>query len=398
MRLACFLHPHRGGTFSVYRQLRAGLAPHGIEVRWVGLGEEARRALDDPAFAEHRAAGLAVDGAGGPQAQAEALARALDEEGFDGVFANVGGDVVQANLVRYLPSGILRILVVHNISPGVYAAARALRDSVHGTVGVSRRIRDDLVARHGFDPARTTAIPNATELAGRAPPRVAGPPGRLRVLALGRVEDGPKGVLWLPDILRRLPEAVTLTVAGDGPDLARLKARCAFLGPRAAFLGAVDPCEAGALFARHDAMLAPSRFEGCPVALMEAMATGCVPVTSRLRGVTDDLVADGRTGFLFPVGDTAAAARALGRLHADPALLGAMAAEARAEAAACFRVDVLGAAYHGAIRRAAAGPPPAAAPLDLAQWRLPAGLRPSLRTYLPAPVKNWFRTLKERIA
>lgn len=398
MRLAYFAYPHLGGTFSVFRHLRRGLAYHGVDVRWVGLGADAQRSAADPMWAAEQATGLVVEAGDDSRGQAAALVREIERHGFDGVFVNIGGDFVQASAVRHLPRHVLRILIAHNITPGVHAAARALRDSVHAGVGVVPRIRNDLIRHSGFDPDFTVAIPNATDFAETERPRPPRAEGPFRLLSLGRVEDASKGVFWLPAILDRVPADVTLTVAGDGPDLARLRALFAPLGDRVGFLGAVPPSRATDLFANHDAIIAPSRFEGMPVTMLEAMAAGCVPVASNIHGVMDEVVQDGMSGMLFPVGDVAAAARCIARLRGDRALVDAMAEEGQARARALFRIDLMAVRYHRLIRRLAAQPPPVAEPLPIADWVMPSGLRPGLRTYLPSPVKNFLRTYKERLA
>ena len=60
-----------------------------------------------------------------------------------------------------------------------------------------------------------------------------------------------------------------------------------------------------------DVFVLPSRREGLPVALLEAMACGLPCIASRLRGSTDAIVTDGENGFLVPVGDVEAVATAL---------------------------------------------------------------------------------------
>ncbi len=42
--------PHTGGTYSVFKNLREGLLPHGIELRWVGVGAEQARRLASGQF------------------------------------------------------------------------------------------------------------------------------------------------------------------------------------------------------------------------------------------------------------------------------------------------------------------------------------------------------------
>jgi hypothetical protein len=128
------------------------------------------------------------------------------------------------------------------------------------------------------------------------------------------------------------------------------------------------------------------------------MAAGCVPVATRLRGVTDNIVEDGRSGLLFPVGAVADAAAAIAGLAADRARLEAMAEAAGTRARTLFGQDVQAAAYARLIREVMAHPPAAPPPLPWDAWSYPAGLRPGLRTWLPEPIKNVLRTWRERRA
>ena len=196
----------------------------------------------------------------------------------------------------------------------------------------------------------------------------------------------------------QLPGAVTLTVAGDGPDLARLKERCATLGTRVNFLGAVPHEAISDLVSSHDVLIAPSRFEGFMITLVEAMAKGCVPVASLIRGVTDTIVTDGADGFLFPVGDTASAARCIQLLLEDRPRLDAMRRSAATTVASRFTVDLMAERYAELIGRTIEDPRPIDEPLDLDNWRMPRGFKPGLRTRLPKPVKNFLRTMSARIS
>lgn len=400
MKLGYFAFPHLGGTFFVYRALRAGLRHRGVDLRWIATGAAAHQAANDLAWAHERPYGhLCGQPGDSEQQQAQALVRLLGDEQFDGLFVNVLADRVQTNVVRYLPEHMLRVMIVHNITPATYGAARAIRDNVHATVGVSPRIHDDLVYRYGFADERTFAIQNAVEIEQYAQTNErTRTNGSLRLLSLGRIDDQAKGVLWLPAIMRKLPEQVTLTVAGDGLDLPRLQALSAKFGERIRFIGSVGPERVPRLFAEHDALIAPSRFEGFMITLVEAMAAGCVPVASLIRGVTDWVVQQGRTGLLFPVGDTKGAARCIKRLLDDPALLATLSAEGRRAVKDRFSVETMAARYGDVLKRIAADRPEVSAPLQLTRWEVPSGLAPGLRTYLPRPVKNLLRAVKERVA
>ena len=398
MRFASFVTPHTGGTFSLHVALRGALRAHGIELSW--LGPVVNGGAGEPkSWAQEADRGIEIEPRGSePEAALAArMCAAVVDAGFDGVFVNVLADRVSTNLVRYLPRHILRVMVVHNITPATYAAARAVRAHVHATVGVSARCHDDLVRRFGFPADHTCAIPNAADIAFAKDidPRRHG--GTIRVIYLGRVEDAAKGVLWLPQILDELPENAVLTVAGDGPDLERLRTACLRRRGRVDFLGCVPPDHVRALLATHDALIMPSRFEGLPLVLVEAMAAGCVPVASLIREVTDTIVTHGRDGFLFPTGDWREAAHFLRLLDRDRDRRNRMAAAAQCRARTAFAAERMAADYAGLISKIAHDPPPIADPLALHAWRLPSGLRSGLRTYLPAPFKNHLRVVRERL-
>ena len=398
MKLAYFVVPHIGGTYTVFKQLRQGLADYGIDVHWLGFG--GKDPTKDPEWRSEAAFGkmVEVSAALDDREQARVLAAAIHDGGFDGVFVNVLANRTQMNISRYLPAHILRVMIVHNITPGTYAAAAAIRDHVHATIGVSERCRRDLVERYHFDPDRTFAIPNAIDVdrfkeSGNAP---RGETSMLRTLFLGRVEDSSKGVLWLPAILDNTPQSVHMTIAGSGPDLDQLKRKMSRHSHRVSFLGAVQPDGIPALLRNHDALVMPSRFEGYPLTLIEAMAAGCVPIVSQIEGVTDTIVNDGSNGFLFPVGDCNRAARIVSRLQADRGLLASAADSARNVAQQAFTIEGMASRYYAVISRMNRKPPVLAAPLDLNSWSVPRGLRPGLRTYVPAPIKNWLRVVRER--
>jgi len=397
MKFGFFVFPHLGGTYSVFRNLRQGLAGQGVELCWLAASEAAHAAATDAFFRAEREAGRLVGRPGdSPAAQARALRQVLLEEGFDGVVVNVLADPAETNLVRYLPPRLLRVMIVHNITPGTYAAAAAIRDHVHATVAISPRIRDDLIRTYGFEAARLQLIPHGVaRLAAPRVRRVAGSP--LRVLFLGRIDEQAKGVSWLPAIAHELGRPAALTIAGDGPDLPKLRRQLAPLD-RVRFLGGVAPDAARRLFAAHDVLLMPSRFEGFGMVLAEAMSAGCVPVASRIAGVTDAIVTHGRDGLLFPVGRTREAAAAIDRLAADPARLRAMSRAAAIGVRERFSLERCAEGYRALFIRLVAAPPPVPPARDISAWALPRGLRPGLRTRLPAPVKNVMREWRERLA
>lgn len=401
MKFAYFVVPHIGGTYTVYKSVRAGLAAHDVDVRWLGVGPRAQADMGDTRWADELAHGTVVGGDTKDElAQAKAIIAYLKAEQYDGVFVNAACNRVHSNVIRYLDASIRRIMTVHTITVATYLGARVLRDHVHSTVCVSPRIRADLLKKSRFPASNTRVIPNAIDISPfvcheRLP--VSDAP--LRLLSMGRIIDSDKGVYWLPQIMDQLSgHPVHLTIAGDGPDLAELKRRCAHLGDRVCFLGRIPPQQVPQVLAENDAFVFPSRFEGLGLSLVEAMSTGCVPVASRIKGVTDFVVRDGADGLLFDMGDAHAAAQHIARLAADRATLARLSAAARQNIAERFELAAMAQNYFDVVRDVVESPREISKPLPIEAWAFPAGLKPGLRTYLPEGIKKGLRLWRERFA
>lgn len=133
--------------------------------------------------------------------------------------------------------------------------------------------------------------------------------GPLRVLYAGRL-DHQKGIERLAEVVRRTPEATAnFRIMGSavmgGPlehDLAVLHP---YLEPSTHDLGTLSRAYGGA-----DVMLLPSRWEGVPLAILDAMASGCVVVATDV-GAVSEVVRDGENGCLIPDGTDAEIADAI---------------------------------------------------------------------------------------
>jgi glycosyltransferase involved in cell wall biosynthesis len=160
--------------------------------------------------------------------------------------------------------------------------------------------------------------------------------GQVVVLAVSRLV-WHKGYPELAAALREVPEAV-LWVAGErlasdrGPDMEALL-RGAGLDGRLRLLGYRE--DVPALMAAADIFVLPSRFEGLPMSVIEAMLTGLPVVACDVRGPAEQVV-EGVTGLLVPVGDAPALAGALRRLTEDTELRARMGAAGRARAIECY--------------------------------------------------------------
>lgn len=168
-----------------------------------------------------------------------------------------------------------------------------LRRLVSAVVAVGPAVEQAQRAR--LAPGRAHVVPNAVEAAVRLEPErrrelraeVAGDPEVPLLLAVGRLveQKGYDDLLSaFADIAAALPSAV-LVIAGDGPLHERLSRR-AFdlgLGARLRLLG--GRADVHDLLAAADLYVSASRWEGLPVALLEAMAAGLPIVTTAVGDV-----------------------------------------------------------------------------------------------------------------
>ena len=110
-------------------------------------------------------------------------------------------------------------------------------------------------------------------------------------------------------------------IAGDGPQMPALQslARQLGIGDRVRFLGWQSREGLMKCYQQANTFLFPSRHEGMPNAMLEAMASGLPVVASCIAG-NEELVDDGITGYLVPAEDVDSLQTALKKLLSDPAL------------------------------------------------------------------------------
>jgi glycosyltransferase involved in cell wall biosynthesis len=177
------------------------------------------------------------------------------------------------------------------------------------------------------------AVGDSQALARRLRGRAAGP----LLVFVGRLTE-QKGVDLLLDclpVLRAQWPGLVLAVAGDGPRASQLESQAHALGLDGAvrWLGPVE--EVATLLAAADLVVLPSRREGHPMVLLEAMAVAAPIVAARVTGI-EGAVSDGHAARLVPPEDAAALGRAIAHLLADPAAARALGAAAAAEVRARY--------------------------------------------------------------
>lgn len=246
--------------------------------------------------------------------------------------ASAGGSFVRKAILFWVcqPARVPVVLHMHGSgfqgefeqSPrAVQAAVRATlcRASAFVTLGELWGARMRVIAPN----ARITAIPNGVRLGGRV--THASPGDTVRVLFLGRIGDH-KGTFRLLDAWAKLTcepgfssgsaNLAALTIAGDG-EVSAARRRCRDLGieDTVAVHDWLTEGEVADLLDQAQVLVLPSRNEGQPMAVLEAMARGLCVIATDVGGLPEMI--GGGCGVLIPPDDTEAIVDALHKVLYD---------------------------------------------------------------------------------
>lgn len=136
-----------------------------------------------------------------------------------------------------------------------------------------------------------------------------------------------------------------MTIVGDGPERGALEQRIRAAELPVTLRPTLPHDALLALFGQHDVFVLTSAFEGLPLALLEAMAHGCVPVVADVASGIPELIAAGANGFRVPVGDVAGFAEAIASLAAVPEMRRTMSEAARSAIERGYTTALMAARY-----------------------------------------------------
>jgi glycosyltransferase involved in cell wall biosynthesis len=208
-----------------------------------------------------------------------------------------------------------------------------------GVIAISRAVADALIAS-GIIPSRIEVIPSGVDLSRPTPPA-----DRTALVSLGVPADAPvvvqvaqlvahKDPVTFVDAIaaarRRIPTLHAVLV-GDGPlrdDVRAAVARHA-LGDALHAVG--YRTDADALLAAADVVTLSSREEGMGTVLLDALAFGKAVVATAAGGIPE-IIEEGVSGILTPVGDGPALGAAIAELFESPDRRAALSSAARARA------------------------------------------------------------------
>ncbi len=284
-------------------------------------------------------------------------------------------DFENSTVVPALDPKVCVLGVVHSDDPDHFEHLQRCGPYWDGAIAVSQHLFAQMIRLAPEVGPRAHLVPYGVPLEGRNPQTGRSRTDELRILYTGRFNEAQKRVSDLPKIAQRLHAcgvAFCLTLVGNGPEGERLRHDLApLIG--SGHVGIIETAphdDVLRMYREYDCLVLPSTYEGLPLALLESMGSGCVPVVSDIPSGIPDVVRHGQNGYVVPVGDTEGFAAHCAALQRDLALRERMSEAAFATInGGPFSLDQAGARYEEiaqrCVERAATG-----------QWVRPTAHRP----------------------
>ncbi len=246
-------------------------------------------------------------------------------------------DYSSSAIAHDLPANVRMVGVLHSDDSEHYLHGYRMGHYWDRIVAVSEVIRSRLLELNPAFADKTEVI----RCGIAPPPRLANRVNRqdsldkLRIIYTGRLEQHQKRIfdfVRLMEVLDRRGISFTMTFIGSGADEKEFQQRAEPFIKRGAarLLGRLGIDQIYQELAGHHAFCLLSDFEGLPISLLEALASGCVPVVTQVDSGINEILTHGQNALTSPLRDIKAMADNLQRLAMEVPLrqrLSAAAAE-----------------------------------------------------------------------
>lgn len=205
--------------------------------------------------------------------------------------------------------------------PGLTGRVRHLRDNrlagfvyrrADKIVAVSEGVRNEIIKLFAISPSQVVTIYNPVIRDDQLQPRpeITNVSWPYRIVAIGRLVR-QKGFDVLIEALKQVRRPWELDIYGEGPERARLESLIADANLRAVVRLHGYTSEPFVALRHADLFVLPSRYEGLPTVLIEALACQCQIVSTDCPQGPREILQAGRLGQLIPPDDSLALARAI---------------------------------------------------------------------------------------
>jgi len=248
--------------------------------------------------------------------------------------------------LRIVPSCIGRYAMIQTDESGVYQALRDFVPWLDGIIGVSSQIVAELGKQPEFSSIKKIAIPYGIDFGEEQSIKERCLDGPLQLIYVGRLIEEQKRVSRLLELAKGLQQAgipFDLHIIGSGPE------EGLFRNPEAESLGinwhgSLPNGEIREHLMQTHLFVLLSDYEGLPLALLEAMGEGVVPVVSDLPSGISEVV-DDDSGVRLPIGDISKAVERIAYLDKNRTSMNSMGEAARLKAHSQFSAALMADRY-----------------------------------------------------
>lgn len=291
--VGCSAPPDRGSGILAYaRDLSESLLKLGVEVHFVSPPP-----CDDQWLKQHGIHHVPTDQFDNPLERAAQLSRYVEDFGIEGIINNDN-----ALLQSIAPSVRCPFIAVGHMSKRSIAALACYQSHWSDyVVAISGDMQREFVMKYGVPVSRCPVVYTGVADPGEMQARLADQRPELRLIFAGGFNTAIKGADLVFDAVRCGEQdwrGVHLEWFGEIP---RHRRRQLEKYNFVTLHGHVSRERFLEVMKTADILLLPSRYEGCPMTMLEAMAHGVVPVASDGVGAMSEIVTSGKDGFICHV-------------------------------------------------------------------------------------------------
>lgn len=282
------------------------------------------------------------------------------------------------SIIPHLPKYTQVIHIVNSNTDKVYHAVTQHIDYTSKIVCISKRQTHELLKRIPNYSNKIALIPHWHEIheshnrkANNRTDNQA-----LKIGYLGRLNNGHKGIMLIPRILERISTSYEFEIIGDGKDKVKFFGKLEDKDIRYHHHGVVPNDKIHTIISDWDILLFPSKIEGFGLALIEAMGNRVVPLTNKIKGVTDYIVTNGKDGYVINNNSISAYVKTIEMLGRNSEMLEQMKHNARATVLRRFNPKDLSQKYAQIFLDSQSYNKPAT--ISFEKWSMPIAFKLSL--------------------
>lgn len=201
-------------------------------------------------------------------------------------------------LLPFLPKHIKIISVIHSDDPKYYIQGSFYKPWIDQFICPAPKLKKELNKKYKVSEKNILVIPH-----GVKSPKSISQKIRNSIVFIGNIDLHKGCDMLIPcfqEIHKEEPSA-TLTIVGDGPKTKLLKEQIKGLPDltdKVKLIPKLSHNEVYSLLSKMEILFFPTKLESFGYVIPEAMINGVIPVVSKLEGITDQFITDGKNGFL----------------------------------------------------------------------------------------------------